>query len=303
MPDVPAASPTTALAQELLDLTARLGARAEEDPFGNPVLLVSLAITRRMDTGSLTEADIAALIRHLRDAAFADRAKRIAAYVGGVDTAANDGDPARAWRSTCCVPTRTTARCAGRNTGPWWSGPVSPRCSPRIPRSRCPCRSTTRWPRRPAAGRHPTFASHRPPPITLRRSSTKSVAAIANGRDAIDRFNAALISRRARRLAGSLDRADARPVILSTWVGYDTDGRTDIGWWDTLRLRLEMKRLQLARLHAQVSVLPSAGALAERVAEALDAVDRADRSLPGPAGAGQGRGLRPDAGRAAAKPR
>src|SRR3954462_5724779 len=90
MPDVPPAPLTATLAQELLDLTARLGARADEDPFGNPVLLVSLAITRRLDTGALTEDDIAALIRTLRDAAFADRAKRVAAYVGGVDTAAND---------------------------------------------------------------------------------------------------------------------------------------------------------------------------------------------------------------------
>ena len=47
MPDVPAASETSALAQELLDLTARLGARTSEDPFGNPVLSVSLAITRQ----------------------------------------------------------------------------------------------------------------------------------------------------------------------------------------------------------------------------------------------------------------
>ncbi|OYV33978.1 MAG: phosphoenolpyruvate carboxylase, partial [Rhodospirillales bacterium 20-64-7] len=65
-----------------------------------------------------------------------------------------------------------------------------------------------------------------------------------------------------------------KPVILSSWVGYDTDGRTDIGWWDTLRLRLEMKRLQLVRLHAQVSMLSTAGALAERLAEARDVVDR-----------------------------
>ena len=115
MPDVSTAPPTTALAQELLDLTARVGARADEDPFGNPVLLVSLAITRQMDTGSLTEDDIAALIRHLRDAAFADRAARIADYVGGVDSEANDATLA-GWRTICCAPTRTTARSAGRNT-------------------------------------------------------------------------------------------------------------------------------------------------------------------------------------------
>jgi phosphoenolpyruvate carboxylase len=91
MPDVSAAPPTSSLAQELLDLTARLGARADEDPFGNPVLLVSLAITRQLDTGSLSEANIEALIRYLRDAAFNDRAGRISTYLGGIDTTVNDG--------------------------------------------------------------------------------------------------------------------------------------------------------------------------------------------------------------------
>jgi phosphoenolpyruvate carboxylase len=52
MPDVPSFKPTAALAQELLDLIARVGARADEDPFGNPVLLVSLAITRQWTTAT-----------------------------------------------------------------------------------------------------------------------------------------------------------------------------------------------------------------------------------------------------------
>ncbi len=108
----------------------------------------------------------------------------------------------------------------------------------------------------------------------MRSEFDQSAAAIANGRDAIDRFNAALISVARGAWADRWTELTPSPVVLSTWVGYDTDGRTDIGWWDTLRLRLEMKRLQLARLHAQVSVLPSAEALAERVAEARDAVDR-----------------------------
>jgi phosphoenolpyruvate carboxylase len=81
---------------------------------------------------------------------------------------------------------------------------------------------------------------------------------------------------RPRRLAGPLDRTGAAPVILSTWVGYDTDGRTDIGWWDTLRLRLEMKRLQLKRLQAQVRALP--------------AMPRSPRAWPG-AGGGRRRRL------------
>jgi len=273
MPDVPAAPPTTALAQELLDLTARLGARAEEDPFGNPVLLVSLAITRQLDTGSLTETDISALIRHLRDAAFNDRAGRIAAYVGGIDTEANDGILARLaqqllrpdpndspvrWAEYRALTERT--RFAAVFTAhPTFSLPLP--VNQALAEAACG---------RPA----PEFESHRPPPIVLRSEFDQSAAAIANGRDAIDRFNAALISVARGAWADRWTELSPSPVVLSTWVGYDTDGRTDIGWWDTLRLRLEMKRLQLARLHAQVSVLPSASGLAERVAAARDAVDR-----------------------------
>jgi phosphoenolpyruvate carboxylase len=273
MPDVPAASETSALAQELLDLTARLGARATEDPFGNPVLSVSLAITRQLDGGDLTEADISSLIRYLRDAAFNDRAARIPAYLGGIDTAINDGilaslahhllrpdpndSPVR-WAEYQALTERT--RFAAVFTAhPTFSLPLP--VNEALAEAACG---------RPA----PAFETHRPPPITLRSEFDQSVAAIANGRDAIDRFNAALISVARGAWADRWTELNPSPVILSTWVGYDTDGRTDIGWWDTIRLRLEMKRLQLARLRAQVSVLPSAAALAERVAEACDAVDQ-----------------------------
>jgi len=273
MPDVPLPPPTRALAQELLDLTARLGARADEDPFGNPVLLVSLAITRQLDNGSLTEADIEALIRYLRDAAFNDRAARIATYLGGIDTETNEGilaglaqhllrpdpndSPVR-WREYQALTERT--RFAAVFTAhPTFSLPLP--VNQALAQAACG---------RPA----PEFESHRPPPITLRSEFEQSAAAIANGRDAIDRFNAALISVARGAWADRWTELTPSPVVLSTWVGYDTDGRTDIGWWDTLRLRLEMKRLQLARLHSQVSVMPSAVALTERFAEALAAVDR-----------------------------
>ena len=116
------------------------------------------------------------------------------------------------------------------------------------------------------------FKSHRPPAITLHSEFEQAAAAIANGRDAIDRFNAALVSVAHAAWPDRWTELTPSPVVLSSWVGYDTDGRTDIGWWDTLRLRLEMKRLQLARLHAQVAGLPSAAALAERINQACEAV-------------------------------
>ena len=50
-----------------------------------------------------------------------------------------------------------------------------------------------------------------------------------NGRDALDRLNAALLSVARDAWPGRWTSLVPRPVILSSWVGYDTDGRTDIG--------------------------------------------------------------------------
>jgi phosphoenolpyruvate carboxylase len=276
MPDVPPPDPAALLAQELLELTARLGARADEDPFGNPVLLVALAITRRIDLGQLTEDAIGALIRHLRDAAFSARAERIAAYVGGVDQAANEAVLARL--------AHTLLRPDPNDSPVRWA-----EYRAKVERSRFAAvftaHPTFSLPHpigqalaELASGREaPSFASHRPPPITLREEFDQSAAAIAHGRDAIDHFNTALIEVARTAWPDRWTELVPAPVILSTWVGYDTDGRTDIGWWDTLRLRLEMKRLQLKRLHGQVA---RAEVLAERVSEALEATTRQFDACP-----------------------
>ncbi|HVY15896.1 MAG TPA: phosphoenolpyruvate carboxylase, partial [Rhodopila sp.] len=94
------------------------------------------------------------------------------------------------------------------------------------------------------------------------------------------RFNAALISVARTAWPDRWTDLAPRPVVLSTWVGYDTDGRTDIGWWDTLKLRLEMKHRQLARLHAQTAELRSAAVLAERIAAACDMVGKQIEACP-----------------------
>ena len=69
----------------LLPLVTTRLAQAREDPFGNPVLSAALAINRMMDEGDLTIATITALVRQLRDTAFADRARRLTEYLGGTE--------------------------------------------------------------------------------------------------------------------------------------------------------------------------------------------------------------------------
>ena len=121
--------------------------------------------------------------------------------------------------------------------------------------------------------------------MSLEDEFAQATAAIVNGRDALDRLNAALLSVARNAWPDRWTRAHRRArSSLSSWVGYDTDGRTDIGWWDTLRLRLRDEAAAVAmRFTAQFAALPGAEALVARTERALDAVRGADRRLPGSA--------------------
>ena len=112
--------------------------------------------------------------------------------------------------------------------------------------------------------------SHRPGTVTLEEEFAQSVAAIRRGREALDTLSAALLAAARAAWPGRWFDIVPHPVILASWVGYDTDGRTDIFWWDTLRLRLRMKQFQLDRLHAQLA--PFAAGLAARIDIARNAV-------------------------------
>ena len=264
---------------DLLALTERARARAGEDPFGNPVLAVALAITRLTDDGELKLPQIAALIRHLRDDAFAARARRLAAYVGGTDTAMIRAE-------LTALADRLVRPDPDDSPVPW-----------RV------FRDAVERPRFSAVfTAHPTFAlpqpvfaalaeaacgragdtgqSHRPQRPTLIEEFDAAVRAIGHGRDALDELARSLLQAARAIWPDRWFTARPCPVILASWVGYDTDGRIDIGWWDTLRLRLTMKRLQLARVHDQVADLPGAGALAARLDDARRATDAQIEACP-----------------------
>jgi phosphoenolpyruvate carboxylase len=274
------AHPDGAAAIDLLGQMARARDRAQEDPFGNPVLSVALAISRQMDEGELTVAQVAALIRELRDAAFAGRARRLASYVGLRDPGqAGKTFQGLAARLVRPDPADSPVQLAqfrasverSRFAAVFTAHPTFA-CNPAVFHALAEA----------ASGRAPDICmiSHRPEPITLSQEFEAARLAIVHGRDALDAFNRALLTEAQKAWPDRWSDLLPRPVILASWVGYDTDGRTDIGWWDTLRLRLVMKQAQLQRIAAQVARVPAGAALAKRLADATVAVQAQIAACP-----------------------
>ncbi len=256
-------------AADLLALVHRTRAHAADDPFGNPILSAALAISRRLDDGLLTEADLAAIIATVRDQSMLTRADRLGAYVGGTDPAAS---------------TAALQRLADELITQ--AGPRLQEARARLERPRYACVFTAHptFAADPAVYEtvaalasnqptRPTIASHRPTKPTLEQEFDAATAALQRGRDALDHLCGTLLDAARERWAEGWLNLHPAPIVLASWVGLDTDGRTDIGWWDSLRFRLRMKRQGLARLQAQIDGIPAAATLDRRVREALDIVD------------------------------
>lgn len=267
------------VAADLLALTERLRDRAGEDPFGNPVLAVALGISRRMEDGSLGEAGVEALIRVLRDQSFDDRAARIARYVGGVAPgSAETAYTGLARRLVRPDPSDSPVQFAQFREGlerTRFAAVFTAHPTFAVPTEVFRSLAET------ASGRpSERFATHRPQRPTLEQEFAQAVLAMENGRDAIDGFNAALFRAASAAWPDRWSDLVPRAIVLASWVGYDTDGRVDINWWDTLRLRLRMKRLQLERLRRQVEGISAAAALVERLDRAIVAVTRQIDAAP-----------------------
>jgi phosphoenolpyruvate carboxylase len=263
MPDASGDDATLRLLERLTAEVADARAAATRDPFGNPVLSVALTVSRLIDDGALDNDGLRGLVNRIADAAFTDRAARLAAYVGASDP-------------------RGFARIAARVARP------DPKDSP-VPFAAF--RAAVEIPRYAAVfTAHPTFsmpeaaaallarmaheptaelpAAYRPVPVTLDDEFNQAMAAIARARDGIDAFVHALLTEAERTWPDRWAGLDPAPVVVASWVGTDTDGRTDIGWADMLHFRLRLKLLALERL---ARALP-AGRLADRVAAAQAAV-------------------------------
>lgn len=248
----------------------------------NPVLSSARQLGDALEEERLSLADVTALIRTLRDSAFLRRARRLHRYVGGADadtTAKRLAAVSRRVIASLPVPSPEAFQAAVspvRFAAVFTAHPTFA-VSNAVYTALAECASHAVLP-----DTAPFFETHRREEHpTLEEEFTLATQAIIRARDAIDQLAESLLDTARQQWPEAWMSITPRPVIATSWVGYDTDGRTDIGWWDTLRLRLRMKLFQLERLEAQIAASGvSAPALVERLRNAITCVQAQITATP-----------------------
>lgn len=113
------------------------------------------------------------------------------------------------------------------------------------------------------------IVDHKRDPITLDGEHGEAMAALGRAGDARDALTRAVFDVAAAHWPDQWQDIRPVPYRLATWVGYDMDGRTDIGWSTSLRYRLSEKALRLARYAASLTAIGATQALAAELDAAL----------------------------------
>jgi phosphoenolpyruvate carboxylase len=94
--------------------------------------------------------------------------------------------------------------------------------------------------------------------VTLEHEHAAAMAAMARAQDARDVIVARLLDEARTRWPEEWRRFRPLPFRFASWVGYDMDGRTDIGWRTSIAFRLQEKAERLARYTASLEGLDPA---------------------------------------------
>jgi phosphoenolpyruvate carboxylase len=257
------------LARELLDQFTIFVGVSDQDPTANPLLRLALEIAARLETGALDYAKIERLVQFLTVRGFQRRAERLGRYSGETDLDRNI--------ETLRDIIRKQTRNAAGETRPFeefraWVERglfgIVITAHPTFEISADLMRSLSALAIKRKDGQPldlPGYdailadvagAPHRPEKsLTLKREQELALEAIANIQTALRRAYRLVLDVAAETYPDDWSSLTPRLITVASWVGFDTDGRTDIGWTQAFERRLETAAAQLDYIASAVAEL------------------------------------------------
>jgi phosphoenolpyruvate carboxylase len=279
-------------------MLSRVQTQAAADPFSNPILLFALDLTLRIDRREIHLDGLESLVQQLTVEAFADRAGRLANYLGETAIAANGRAITelieRQARDASFEKFHTVlARSLFGvvfTAHPAFSIALDLAHSlTELATGQTATGLTLDQAGRDARIGTATRLEHRPPAeLSLEVEHAWATEALYHAHDALE-----VVHRTALRVArehwpGEWTKLEPRLVTLASWVGYDQDGRTDMTWTRTIAVRLADKLAMLERWRGKSEGLKRAASrdflkalepLGARLATASATVARQMKSL------------------------
>ena len=257
--------------------------RLDGDPYANPIALLALDLEQKLGSGVLDEHAAAALIQRLTREAFAERAAASRRYLGELDPARNresirqllmglvrtaDGAP---------QPFAVFAAAVERvyYGFVFTAHPTFGRTMELQTMLAAAAFGPDGDPQREQILARAERLTHRPPArLDLPEEHAQSIQVIRQVRAIVREVYEVAFDVARELYPDDWRKLRPRLLTLATWVGYDTDGRADIGWTITFAKRLMVQLDQLKHYRAVTqSCLEHAGSevLLVPLLELLDA--------------------------------
>lgn len=250
-----------------------------ETPIFNPVFQLSLDLSREIESGGLDLNGVATLVDDLECEALESRAGHLRSFLAPVNADAN----LASLREMVAATATDFDAFAER-----WSRPLLHAvftAHPTFLLSPAQSNAIAEAVAAEDAGAV-CAASRNRPAITLDFEHDEAMAAIGRAAQARDALTSVVLDVAAAKWPDRWTEFMPQPYRLATWVGYDMDGRTDIGWSTSLRYRLMEKALRLSGYAAQLAAIdpvhPLIDTLRGAEAHSRDMADRFARDLSTP---------------------
>ncbi len=225
------------------DLEARLAElhkQTVESPLFNPVFQLGLELSRQLEKGEMSLDDFEALVAEMECEGLRVRALHLQRLVGPVSPRENDE------RIRKLADEDDFSAFAAR-----WQRPnvhVVFTAHPTFLLNSAQTATVTAAASSGDMSRDLVCAaSHKRDTITLDYEHDAAMAALSRAQNARDAICDRLLQVAAERWPRKWKGLQPMPFRFASWVGYDMDGRTDIGWSTSLRYRLMEKAQRLGR--------------------------------------------------------
>ena len=222
-----------ALAERLVALRAEI----RDDPLTNPVRQLAHEVSRALEAGEVSVARLGALVDLLDRDAFALRAAHVRRYA----RLGAEGDLLDDVIGRLSEPLEDFGAFSS-----YWSRRLETVVFTGHPTFLLRRDARERLVRAAVRGETPREGAGLPDPdITLGAEHEQAAAAMRCASAAIDALIRGLLAYARDRFPGEWRAFRPAPIGIATWIGYDMDGRNDIGWRDVIAHRLEEKRDRL----------------------------------------------------------